>query len=69
MHKALTLLATLGIVLAVSSGAYAAKGLLIGADIKHGSPTGANIANHSLGAALFTASARDSLAGNHGPRV
>lgn len=68
MHKALTVLAALGIVLAMSSGAYAAKGLLTGADIKNGSLTGANIANHSLGGALFTVSARESLEGNDGPR-
>jgi hypothetical protein len=67
MKKALTVLAALGLVLAVSSGAIAAKGLLTGADIKNGSLSGADIATHSLGAGLFTASARESLAGS-GPR-
>jgi hypothetical protein len=68
MHKALAVLAALGIVLAVSSGAYAARGLLTGRDIKDGSLTGADIAQHSLGASLLSASARDALAGSEGPR-
>ena len=68
MSKALAVLSTLGIVLSVSGGAYAAKGLLTGADIKNGSLTGADIASHSVGAGVFTASARASLQGS-GPRV
>jgi hypothetical protein len=68
MHKALAVLAVLGIVLAVSSGAYADRRLPTGSDIKDGSLTGADIAEHSLGASLLSASARDSLAGIGGPR-
>jgi hypothetical protein len=67
MKKALTVLASLGLVLAVSSGAFAAKGLLTGANIKNGSLTGADIASHSVGAGVFSAAARQSLAGS-GPR-
>jgi collagen triple helix repeat protein len=67
MKKALTVLAALSIVLAVTGGAFAAKGLLTGADIKNGSLTGVDIASHSVGAGVFTASARQSFAGS-GPR-
>ena len=61
MHKALTVLAGLAIVLSVSGGAYAAGGLLTSADIKDGSLTGADIAPHSVGAGVLTALARKSL--------
>ena len=66
MKKALVVLAALGLVLAITGGAFAAKGLLTGSDIKKGSLTGANIANHTLGASLFTVSARNSLTGARG---
>jgi len=66
MKKALTVLAALGLVLAITGGAFAAKGLLTGADIKKGSLTGANIRTHSVGAGVFTASARKSLTGARG---
>ncbi len=48
MSKTLAVLAVLGIVLVVSSGAYAAKGLLTGLDIRDGSVTGKDVKNHSL---------------------
>jgi hypothetical protein len=68
MKKAMTALAALCLVLVVSSGAYAAKGLLTGADIKDGSLTGADVKAHTLGTGLLTASARNSLSGNAGAR-
>ena len=58
MKKAMTALAALCLVLVISSGAYAAKGLLTGADVKA----------HTLSATLFSASARNALAGNAGAR-
>lgn len=63
MKKSITVLAVLFLVLAVSGGAFAAKGLLTGADIKDGSLTGADVKSHSLGAGSFAASARSSLRG------
>jgi hypothetical protein len=66
MKKPLTVLAVLCLVLAVSSGALAAKGLLTGADIRDGSVSGADIRKQSLGTDLLTASAKDSLRGADG---
>ena len=66
MKKALTVLAALGLVLAITGGAFAAKGLLTGADIKNGSLTGADVKDHTLGANLFTEGAQNSLTGDRG---
>ena len=68
MKKSIPFLAAVCLVLAVSSGAFAAKGLLTGADIKNGSLTGADIKKQSLGTALFTSSAKISLRGATGSR-
>jgi hypothetical protein len=68
VKKSLIVLAALLLVLAVSGGAFAAKGLLTGADIANGSLTGAEIKKGSLDTALFTSSAKDSLRGVTGPR-
>ena len=43
MTKSITVLAALCLVLTVSTGAFAARGLLTGAEIKNGSLTGADI--------------------------
>ena len=66
MKKSLTLLGALFLVLAISSGAFAAKGLLTGAQIKNHSLTGVDIKKRSLGAALLTPSAKKSLQGLRG---
>jgi hypothetical protein len=66
MKKSMTVIAMLALVLSVSTGAYAAKGLLTGKDIKNGSLTGANIKRQSLGPALFSDSAKSSLSGLEG---
>jgi Collagen triple helix repeat (20 copies) len=68
MKKSITVLAALTLVLAVSSGAFAARGLLTGAAIQDGSLTGADIKKKSLGAGVFTPSTRNSLRGLTGPR-
>ena len=60
------MLSALGLVLAITGGPFAAQGLLTGANIKNGSLTGADIAARSVGASVFTASARKSLAGSRG---
>ena len=66
MKKSMTVIAALALVLSVSTGAYAAKGLLTGKDIKNGSLTGADIKRRSLGPALFSDSAKSSLSGPEG---
>jgi hypothetical protein len=66
MKKTITAVTVLVIVLAVTSGAFAAKGLLTGADIKNGSLTGADVQQHSLGAGTFSATAKSSLRGAQG---
>jgi hypothetical protein len=68
MKKPLTVLGVLFLVLALSGGAVAAKGLLTGTDIKDGSLTGADVKQHSLGDEAFDASARRSLRGLKGAR-
>jgi hypothetical protein len=67
MKKSITVIAALALVLSASTGAFAAKGLLTGKDIKNGSLTGADIKRQSLGPALFSDSAKDSLSGHEGP--
>ena len=64
----MSVLAAVLLVLVVSSGAFAAKGLLTGGDIENGSLTGADIKKRSLGPALFTSSAKGSLRGVTGTR-
>ncbi len=54
MKKTMMVFGVLVLVLAVSGGAFAAKGLLTGADIKNGSLTGADIKTHSLSVRLFS---------------
>ena len=66
MTKSLTLLGALLLVLAISSGAFAARTLLTGAHIQNRSLTGVDIKKQSLGAALFTPSAKKSLRGLRG---
>jgi len=66
MKKSMFVLAAIFLVLAVSSGAFAAKGLLTGAGIENGSLTGSDIKKGSLGADLLTGSARNSLRGATG---
>ena len=68
MKKSMSVLAAVVLVLAVSSGAFAAKGLLTGADIENGSLTGSDIQKRSLGATLFTRSAKKYLRGAAGSR-
>jgi hypothetical protein len=68
VKKSIIVLAALLLVLAVSGGAFAAKGLLTGADIANGSLTGADIKKGSLDTPLFNSSAKDSLHGATGPR-
>jgi hypothetical protein len=68
VKKSIIVLAAVILVLAVSGGAFAAKGLLTGADIANGSLTGADIKKGSLDTALFTSSAKDSLRGVTGAR-
>ena len=63
MKKSMTIIAALALVLAASTGASAAKGLLTGKDIQNGSLTGAEIKRQSLGPALFSDSAKNSLSG------
>jgi hypothetical protein len=67
MKKSMIVIAALALVLSVSTGAYAAKGLLTGKDIKNGSLTGADIKRQSLNPALFSDSAKRSLSGREGP--
>jgi collagen triple helix repeat protein len=64
----MTVIAALVCVLSVSTGAFAAKGLLTGAEIKNGSLTGADIKKRSLNATLFTAATTTSLRGPAGLR-
>ena len=66
MKKSMIVIAALALVLSMSTGAYAAKGLLTGKDIKNGSLTGADMRRQSLGAALFSDSAKSSLGGPEG---
>lgn len=66
MKKSMIVIAALALVLSVSTGAYAAKGLLTGKDIQNGSLTGADIKRQSLGPALFSDSATSSLRGREG---
>ena len=66
MKKSMTVVAALVFVLSASTGAFAAKGLLTGKDIKNGSLTGADIKRQSLGPALFSESAKNSLSGRDG---
>jgi hypothetical protein len=68
MKKSWFVLTAVFLVLAVSSGAFAAKGLLTGSDIANGSLTGSDIEKGSLGTDLFTASAKNSLHGVTGSR-
>ena len=68
MKRSLTVLAAVFLVLAVSSGAVAAKGLLTGANIENGSLTGSDIKKQSLGTTLLTTAAKNSLRGATGPR-
>jgi hypothetical protein len=56
------------VVLAITTGAFAAKGLITGADIKDGSVTGADIKNGSLGTNDLSSDARDALRGRTGAR-
>ena len=66
MKKSFTLLAALFLVLAISSGAFAAEALLTGAHIQNGSLTGVDIKKQSLGADLLTTAAKKSLRGPRG---
>ena len=72
MKKSMTIVAALVLVLAASTGASAAKGLLTGKDIQNGSLTGAEIKRQSLGPALFSDSAKkfaERAEGSTGARV
>jgi hypothetical protein len=50
----------------ITTGAFAAKGLLTGADIKNGSITGLDVKNRSLTAGDLSASAQAALRGHYG---
>lgn len=63
MKKTLMVFGVLVLVLAISGGAFAAKGLLTGADIKNGSLTGADIKSHSLGVGLFNSATLSAIKG------
>ena len=67
MKKSITLLGAVGLVLAISSGAFAAKGLLTGSDVQDRSLTGLDIKQHSLGVDLLTPAAKRSFEGFRGP--
>ena len=69
MKKTMTVFGVLVLVLAISGGAFAAKGLLTGADIKNGSLTGADFKSHSLGVGLFSAATLNKLTGKQGAAV
>ena len=66
MKRSFTLLGALSLVLAISSGAFAANALLTGAQIQNRSLTGVDIKRQSLGVRLLTTSARTSLRGSRG---
>lgn len=66
MKKSLTLLCAVGLVLAISSGAFAAKGLLTGSDVQNRSLTGYDIKRQSVGVAVLTPAAKRSLRGSRG---
>src|SRR3954468_865787 len=66
MKKVFVALGSVALVLLITTGAFAAKGMLTGADITDGSITGRDIKNGSLTAADLSASARASLHGRNG---
>jgi len=66
MRKVVAACAALAIVLTITTGAFAAKGLIIGADIKNGSITGLDIKGGSLGTSDLSPAARRSLRGDDG---
>ena len=69
MRKTMMVFGVLVLVLAISGGAFAAKGLLTGADIKNGSLTGADIKSHSLGVGLLSAATLNKLTGKQAAAV
>jgi len=69
LKKVLAACGFVALVLAITTGAFAAKKVLItGADIKDGSVTGIDIKNGSLGATELSRAARNALRGAEGPR-
>ena len=69
MRKTIMVFGVLVLVLAISGGAFAAKGLLTGADIKNGSLTGADFKARSLGVGLFSAATLNKITGKQGAAV
>jgi hypothetical protein len=66
VKKVAVVIGSLALVLTITSGAFAAKGLLTGADIKNNTLTGMDVRNGSLAATDLSPSARASLHGSDG---
>jgi hypothetical protein len=66
MKKLVAVLGSVALILLITTGAFAAKGLLTGADIKNGSITGLDVKNRSLTAGDLSASAQAALRGHKG---
>jgi hypothetical protein len=66
MHKVLSILGAIALVLVITTGAVAASGLITGANVKDGSLTGVDIKNGSVGAAKLSQAARAALHGMAG---
>ena len=69
MRKTIMVFGVLVLVLAITGGSFAAKGLLTGANIKNGSLTGADIKSHSLGVGLFSAATLNKITGKQAAGV